>query len=129
MYLRRSGGQSQFSAPLAAQTAERAPIDALIGWVAANLRADLSVAALARRASMSERSFARVFAAETGETPAAWARRVRLEAARSALEMSARSVKEIAHTCGFSSAETMHRAFQRALHTTPLAYRARFSVR
>lgn len=129
MYLRRQGGQSQFSAPLAAQASERAPIRALIEWVAANLRADLSVSVLARRAAMSERNFARVFAAETGLTPAAWVARMRLEAARSLLERSNRSVKQIAAACGFGSPETLHRTFQRSLDTTPLAYRARFDVR
>ncbi|MGZ5971200.1 MAG: GlxA family transcriptional regulator [Polyangiales bacterium] len=129
MYLRRPGGQTQFSAPLSAQMSDRAPIDALITWVRAHLRADLSVAALARRASMSERNFARVFASATGDTPAAWVARVRLEAARSALEMSERSVKEIAADCGYQSPETLNHAFQRSLRTTPLAYRARFKVR
>jgi transcriptional regulator GlxA family with amidase domain len=129
MYLRRPGGQSQFSAPLAAQSAESGPIAALIEWVGANLAADLSIRALARRAAMSERNFARVFASETGLTPAAWVGRMRLEAARSALELSDRSVKQIAAACGFRSAETLHRAFARGLETTPLAYRARFAVR
>lgn len=129
MYLRRPGGQSQFSAPLAAQTAERAPIESLIAWVRANLCADLSVPALARRVSMSSRNFARVFVAETGQTPAAWVARVRLEAARSALEISNEPVKQIAAACGFGSTESMNHAFQRALRTTPLAYRARFAVR
>ena len=129
MYLRRPGGQSQFSAPLAAQAAERAPIDALIAWVRANLCADLSVAALARRVSMSPRNFARVFTAETGQTPAAWVARLRLEAARSALEISDDPVKSIAAACGFRSTETLDHAFQRALRTTPLAYRTRFALR
>lgn len=129
MYLRRPGGQSQFSAPLAAQTAERAPIESLIAWVRANLCADLSVPALARRVSMSDRNFARVFVAETGQTPAAWVARVRLEAARSALELSDEPVKEIAAACGFGSPESLDHAFKRALGTTPLAYRARFDLR
>ncbi len=128
MYLRRPGGQSQFSAPLAAQRAERSGIEPLVRWVRANLDADLGVAALARRAGMSERNFARVFTAETGVTPAAWVARVRLEAARAELEMSQKSVKEIAAACGYGSAESLHHAFQRALRTTPLAYRARFAA-
>ncbi|MEQ1502562.1 MAG: GlxA family transcriptional regulator [Myxococcota bacterium] len=128
MYLRRPGGQTQFSAPLEAQTAGRGPIEALIPWVRANLGADLSVPALARRAAMSPRHFARTFAAETGSTPAAWVARVRLEAARAELELSDRSVKEIARSCGYTSAEALHHAFQRALGASPLAYRARFRV-
>jgi transcriptional regulator GlxA family with amidase domain len=129
MYLRRPGGQSQFSAPLAAQSSTSAPLQTLIAWVPDNLRRDLSVTALARRVSMSERTFARVFAAEIGLTPAAWIARVRLEAARSALELTNKSVKEIAAQCGFPAAESLHRSFQRLLQTTPLAYRARFSLR
>jgi transcriptional regulator GlxA family with amidase domain len=128
MYLRRPGGQSQFSAPLAAQAVDAGPIESLIAWVRANLCADLSVPALARRVSMSERNFARVFVARTGQTPAGWVARVRLEAARSALEISDKPVKEIAAECGFGSAESLHHAFKRALRTSPLAYRARFDL-
>jgi transcriptional regulator GlxA family with amidase domain len=126
MYLRRPGGQSQFSAPLAAQSAECAPIATLLAWVATNLRVDLSVTALARRVAMSERNFARVFTKETGLTPAAWVTRLRLDAARSQLELSTRSVKQVAAVSGFRSPETLYRAFQRSLKTTPLEYRARF---
>jgi transcriptional regulator GlxA family with amidase domain len=129
MYLRRPGGQSQFSAPLAVQAAEREPLARLFDWISENLRADLSVPALARRASMSTRNFARVFLAQTGTTPAAWVQKARLEAARSALETSRRSVKEIAAACGFGPAEAMHRVFKREIGTTPLDYRARFSRR
>jgi transcriptional regulator GlxA family with amidase domain len=128
MYLRRPGGQSQFSAPLAAQRAERDGIAALVTWMSDNVRADLSVPALARRASMSVRNFARVFRRETGATPAAFVERLRLEAARRALELTRRSVKQIADASGFGTVETMHRAFRRSLGTTPLAYRARFAV-
>jgi transcriptional regulator GlxA family with amidase domain len=127
MYLRRPGGQSQFSAPLTLQGAEREPIARLFDWISANLRADLSVPALARRVSMSTRNFNRIFVAQTGTTPAAWVTKVRLEAARTALETSRRSVKEIAAACGFGPAEAMHRVFKREVGTTPLEYRERFS--
>ena len=126
MYLRRPGGQSQFSAPLAAQRAERSALSAALQWAADNLRADLSVRALARRVGMSERNFARLFVAEVGVTPAAWVRKLRIEAARRALETSRNPVKQIALRCGFASAEALHHAFQRSLRTTPLAYRSRF---
>ena len=128
MYLRRPGGQSQFSAPLAAQAAQRGPIRKLVDWIPDHLRADLSVPALAQRASMSPRNFARVFADETGMTPAAWVQRVRLEAARSLLERTGPTVKEIAARAGFTSVETMHRAFRRELGSTPQQYRTRFRV-
>jgi transcriptional regulator GlxA family with amidase domain len=91
------------------------------------LDADLSVGALARRAGMSARNFARVFTAAARSTPASFVQRQRLEAARGALEGSHRSVKEIAARSGFGTAATMHRAFQRTLGSTPLAYRARFT--
>ena len=126
MYLRRPGGQSQFSAPLAAQLTGQDPIAELVEWMRTNLQADLKVGTLARRAAMSERNFARVFAAATGVTPAVFAQRLRLEAARAELESTGRSVKEIAARCGFGRVETMHRAFQRGLGTTPRSYRARF---
>jgi transcriptional regulator GlxA family with amidase domain len=128
VYLRRPGGQSQFSAPLAAQVAEREGIRKLLLWMSENVQADLSVAALAERSSMSERTFARVFAAETRITPAAYVERLRVDAARRSLETSKKSVKQIARLCGFGTAETMHRAFRRAVGSTPLEYRARFAT-
>jgi transcriptional regulator GlxA family with amidase domain len=129
MYLRRPGGQSQYSAPLAAQRAERDEIAALARWMADNLRADLSLPALAERTHTSVRHFSRLFQAQVGRTPAAFALELRLEAARRALELTGRSVKEIAHAAGFRSLASMHRAFQRSLGITPLAYRERFGVR
>jgi transcriptional regulator GlxA family with amidase domain len=129
MYLRRPGGQSQFSAPLAAQVAEDDTIVRLTAWMATHLDADLSIEALARRAGLSVRHFARVFRRETGTTPAGHVERLRLEAARRALELTRASAKEVAAQSGFGTVETMHRAFQRTLATTPLAYRARFALR
>ena len=75
---------------------------------------------------MSGRNFARAFRAETGQTPYALVSALLLEAARRALESSNKSVKHVAVHCGFGNAMALHRAFQRALHTTPLAYRSRF---
>lgn len=126
MYLRRPGGQSQFSAPLQAQATSDEGIAGVIRWLADNLRADLSIEVLAQRAHMSVRNFARVFRRETGATPASYVEGLRLEAARRALELGTASVKQIASETGFNSAETMHRAFQRRLSVTPLQYRARF---
>jgi transcriptional regulator GlxA family with amidase domain len=128
VYLRRPGGQSQFSAPLAAQVAERDGIRKLLLWMSENVQADLSVAALAQRASMSERTFARVFNAETRFTPAAYVERLRVDAARRTLESSKKSVKQIARLCGFGTVGTMHRAFRRSVGSTPLEYRARFAT-
>lgn len=126
VYLRRPGGQSQFSAPLRAQCAEDAGIARLLPWIGNNLRADLSIEALARRAHMSPRNFSRVFRRETGSTPASFVESVRLEAARRALELGKASVKAVADQAGFGNVETLHRAFRRRLSVTPLQYRARF---
>src|SRR5262249_50814767 len=100
----------------------------LLLWMSENVQGDLSVAALAQRASMSERTFARVFAAETRFTPAAYVERLRIDAARRSLETTKKSVKQIARLSGFGTAETMHRAFRRAVGSTPLEYRARFAT-
>lgn len=128
MYLRRSGGQSQFSAPLVAQHTELDEVSKLLAWVGENLGSDLSVGALARRAAMSVRNFARVFRRETGTTPTAFVEGLRLESARRALELTKRSAKQIAGSSGFGTVETMHRAFRRSLGTTPLQYRGRFAT-
>jgi transcriptional regulator GlxA family with amidase domain len=128
VYLRRPGGQSQFSAPLAAQVAERDGMRKLLLWMSENVQADLSVAALAQRANMSERTFARVFNAETRFTPAAYVERLRVDAARRSLESSKKTVKQIARLCGFGTVETMHRAFRRSVGSTPLEYRERFTM-
>jgi transcriptional regulator GlxA family with amidase domain len=128
MYLRRPGGQSQFSLPLAAQRAQHDAVSTLVAWMSENLRADLSVDALARRASMSVRNFARVFRRETGSTPAAFVERLRMESARRDLEMTRRSAKQVAAASGFGTVETMHRAFRRSVGTTPLQYRQRFAL-
>jgi transcriptional regulator GlxA family with amidase domain len=128
VYLRRPGGQSQFSAPLAAQMAEREGLRDLLLWMTDHIDADLSVAALAHRANMSERTFARVFVAETSFTPAVFVERLRIDAARRSLEATKKSVKQIARACGFGTVETMHRAFRRAVGSTPMQYRARFAT-
>ena len=91
LFLRRPGNQSQFSATLAAQEPAREPLREVQRFVVENPAADLSVEALAARAHMSPRHFARAFAAETGVTPARYVERVRLEAARRALEDTARA--------------------------------------
>ena len=126
VFLRRPGGQSQFSAQLAAPAAERRPIREVQDWIAANPAADLSVARLAERAAMSPRNFARAFRAEVGMTPAAYVESVRVEQARIALEASDAQVETIADHCGFGTVETMRRAFHRRLGVGPAAYRSRF---
>jgi transcriptional regulator GlxA family with amidase domain len=126
LFLRRPGGQSQFSAALAAQSADREPLRDLQAWIAEDPGRDCSVPALARRVAMSPRNFARVFTREVGSTPGQFVERMRVEAARRRLEESADGVDNIASRCGFGTAETMRRAFLRTLRVPPSAYRSRF---
>ncbi len=128
LFLRRPGNQSQFSATLAAQQPEREPLREIQRQVVEDVRGDHSVEALARRAHMSPRHFARAFRAETGVTPARWVESVRLEAARRRLEDTGEPVAAIALACGFGTAETMRRVFLRALEVGPAEYRRRFQA-
>jgi transcriptional regulator GlxA family with amidase domain len=129
VYLRRPGGQSQFSVQMASQWASRAPIREVQEWLPEHLREDLSVEALSRRAAMSPRNFARAFRSQVGVTPARYVERLRVEAARASLETTQRTVKEIATEVGFGTLETMHRVFRRALGVPPAEYRRRFAPR
>jgi transcriptional regulator GlxA family with amidase domain len=126
VFLRRPGGQSQFSSQLAALPAGYEPLRELQAWVPANVSADLSVTALAERVAMSPRNFARTFRRQTGMTPGAYVESVRVEQARIALESSDAPVEQIALQCGFGTVETMRRAFHRRLGVGPAAYRSRF---
>jgi transcriptional regulator GlxA family with amidase domain len=126
LYVRRPGGQSQFSAQLSADLAEREPLREVQDWIVENPGADLSVDALADRAHMSPRNFARAFRKEVGVTPAAYVEGVRVERAQHALETSAASIETIAARSGFGTPETMRRAFRRRLGVSPGDYRSRF---
>jgi transcriptional regulator GlxA family with amidase domain len=126
LFLKRPGGQAQFSAQLAAQVADREPLRELQEWLPDNLGEDLSVPALARRACMSERNFARAFRGETGMTPAAYVEMARVESARIALETSNVPVETVARQAGFGTVETMRRAFRRRVGVSPNSYRGRF---
>jgi transcriptional regulator GlxA family with amidase domain len=126
LFLRRPANQSQFSAPLQAQVAERDGIRQAQHLVAEHPEGDCSVAALARVAMMSERNFARCFTAEVGLTPARYVERVRVETARRMLEDTDDGVEAIAAAAGFGTAETMRRTFLRLLRTNPTEYRRRF---
>jgi transcriptional regulator GlxA family with amidase domain len=125
-FLKRPGGQAQFSAQLSAQLAEREPLAELQGWILEHPEADCSVIALARRAGMSPRNFARVFGREVGMTPACFVENARVEAARRRLEESDAGVEAVAEAVGFGSAETLRRAFLRRVRVSPGAYRSRF---
>ena len=129
VFVRRPGGQSQFSAQLRAQPATSPPIVDVQRWLSDNLVDDLSVDSLAARAAMSPRNFARAFRRETGTTPAVYVEQVRVEAARRLLETTDRTVSAVAHDVGIRHAETLHRAFRRRVGTTPDLYRQHFSRR
>ncbi|QQD52566.1 DJ-1/PfpI family protein [Pseudomonas fluorescens BBc6R8] len=126
MYFKRPGGQSQFSAQLAAQTAERTNIRQIQTYIVDNLAADLSVALLAQRADMSERNFARVFKAEGGFTPAEFVELARIDQARRLIEGSNVSLKRLADQVGYANVDGFRRAFVRRLGVPPSDYRKRF---
>ena len=127
LFLRRPGGQSQFSVQLSHAWAENEPIRDLQGWIFDHLQEDLSVDALASRVAMSPRNFRRVFARQVGTTPARFVELARVESARRHLEGTNEPVDRIASVCGFGSAERMRCAFVRTLGVSPAAYRNRFS--
>ncbi|MFM0312952.1 helix-turn-helix domain-containing protein [Paraburkholderia sp. RL17-383-BIF-A] len=126
VFMKRPGGQSQFSAALAAQASANGPFEALHSWMAAHLRDDLSVERLAERIRMSPRTFARRYVDEVGRTPAKTVSALRLEAASRALAESRRPLKRIALDCGFGSEQNLRRAFLRRFGVLPLDYRERF---
>jgi transcriptional regulator GlxA family with amidase domain len=126
LFLRRPGNQSQFSATLATQQPHREPLREAQRYALENPAADLSVEAMAERAHLSPRHFARSFRAEVGVTPARYVEHVRLEAARRRLEDTPDPVAAIAASCGFGTPETMRRVFLRALGVGPAEYRRRF---
>jgi transcriptional regulator GlxA family with amidase domain len=127
VFLKRPGGQAQFSAALSLQAAEDR-FGALHNWINRHLADDLSVPVLAGQASMSERSFSRRYTEATGLPPGRAVERLRVEAARRLLSDSRLPVKRIAQRCGFGSEETMRRSFLRLLAATPQDYRSRFSA-
>jgi len=127
VFLKRPGGQAQFSAALSLH-GETDRFGALHEWIARNLGARLSAAALAERIGMSERSFLRRYRAATGATPARAVERLRVEAAQRQLCESSDTLARIAARCGFGSLDTMRRGFLRVAGVPPEAYRRRFSL-
>jgi len=126
LFLKRPGGQSQFSTFLAAQETGSERFRKLQLWVLDNLTADLSVSALAERMAMSPRNFARAFASEVGQTPGKFVQQARLESARRMLEETNHHVDQVAWRCGYNSPETLRRAFLKYLRVPPGDYRHRF---
>ncbi|HEY5793768.1 MAG TPA: GlxA family transcriptional regulator [Bosea sp. (in: a-proteobacteria)] len=126
VFLKRAGGQTQFSVPLALQEAEDGGFETLHRWMQDHLGEDLRVEVLAARVAMSPRTFARLYFARTGRTPAKVVEELRLEAARRALEETRQSIKEIATRSGFVDEERMRRAFRRKIGVSPQDYRGKF---
>jgi transcriptional regulator GlxA family with amidase domain len=126
LFVRRPGGQSQFSNQLQAQSAERGPLRDLQTWIVDHPASELSVTALADRVAMSPRHFTRVFTRETGVTPAVYVERTRVDVARRLLEETGLGLDAVADAVGFGSVETLRRAFHRTLGVAPSDYRARF---
>lgn len=127
VFLKRPGGQSQFSVTLSLQK-EGNRFDELHAWISENLTKDLGIPTLALQAGMSERSFVRHYRADTGQTPARAIELIRVETARRLLSDTGVPIKRVAVQCGFGSEETLRRSFLRAMGVTPQAYRERFSV-
>ncbi|MFC9295292.1 GlxA family transcriptional regulator [Streptomyces sp. NPDC057011] len=126
VFLRRPGNQAQFSAQLEAQTARREPLRDVQQWITEHPDGDLSVEALAARARLSPRHFARAFQSETGVTPGRYVERVRVEHARRLLEDSGAGVAQISRACGYGTPEALRRAFVKTLGQSPAEYRRRF---
>jgi transcriptional regulator GlxA family with amidase domain len=128
VFMQRSGGQSQFSAPLTAQAREGGRFAGLHAWIATHLHEDLRVERLAQQAGMSPRTFARTYAGQIGCTPARTVEQMRLEAARRALEESTLPLKAVAAQTGYGEEQNLRRVFLRQLGITPGDYRRRFSA-
>jgi transcriptional regulator GlxA family with amidase domain len=126
MFLRRPGGQTQFSSLLAAQSSDRRPLQDLQAWIVEHLTADLGVTTLAARCRMSPRHFARLFVGELGVTPAHFVTRTRVTAARVLLQSTDYSMKEVASRCGFGGPDSMRRSFMRLLGVAPSDYSTHF---
>jgi transcriptional regulator GlxA family with amidase domain len=129
IYMKRPGGQSQFSELLRSQSLSSTAFENLHLWISSNLGDELNVGLLAKRVGMSPRNFARSYKAKTGRTPAKAVEMFRLEAARRLLEDTDHGVDRVARSCGFGDEERMRTTFRRHLAISPRDYRRRFSTR
>ncbi|WP_336600633.1 GlxA family transcriptional regulator [Paraburkholderia bengalensis] len=126
VYLRRAGGQSQFSPLLESQAAPGSQASSLQQYILDNLQVNHTVSSLAARVHMSARNLARTFVKECGMTPIAFLGNARIDAARRYLEATDLSLREIARRCGFDSTDALRRVFARRLQINPAEYRDRF---
>lgn len=127
VFLRRSGGQSQYSGSLAAQVNASPRLAKLIEWITDNPTADLGVPELARRAGMAPRTFNRAFARETGTSPGKFVSEVRLRHSQRLLESTEWPLARVAERSGYGSIDALERAFRKALRISPMHYRQRFA--
>jgi transcriptional regulator GlxA family with amidase domain len=128
MFIRRAGGQSQFSPHLRVVETDHEKLRELLSYISEHIEGTLDIPSLAKRIGMSVRNFSRRFRAETGETPATYIERIRIEHARKLLEDTQSGIDEIATRSGFGHAETLRRAFARRIGLSPSEYRGRFGV-
>jgi transcriptional regulator GlxA family with amidase domain len=129
VYLKRPGGQEQYSEPLKFQTSSNDAFSELIGWMIGHLHHDLSVETLAAKACLGPRQFSRRFKNGFGTTPAAFVENLRLDEARQRLTMPNQNIESVAASVGFKSADVFRRAFERRYGITPGSYRKRFNLR
>jgi transcriptional regulator GlxA family with amidase domain len=129
VYMKRPGGQEQYSEPLQFQLQSRSRFADLLPWVLAHLDQDLSVEALAKRISLCPRQFSRRFTQEFGSSPASFVRRLRLDEARERLAAPDCSVEGVARSVGFNDADNFRRAFERCFGIAPSEYRGRFTAK
>jgi transcriptional regulator GlxA family with amidase domain len=129
VYMKRPGGQEQYSEPLQFQLQSRSRFADLLPWVVAHLDQDLSVEALAKRISLCPRQFSRRFTQEFGSSPACFVRRLRLDEARERLAAPDCSVEGVARSVGFNDADNFRRAFERCFGIAPSEYRGRFTAK
>jgi transcriptional regulator GlxA family with amidase domain len=127
LFLRRPGGQAQFSVALSSQRASSPTLRELCDWITGQLQNDLTIEALADHLSISVRSVIRIFRRELNTTPARYVEDIRLEAVRRALELGTQSLKKIAGQCGYRSLDVMRKAFLRRIGVSPNEYARRFS--
>jgi transcriptional regulator GlxA family with amidase domain len=128
LFMRRPGGQTQYSAGLNVQAAATPRLRKLVSEISADPSGDLTLPALAARAGMTERTFSRVFQKDTGTTPAAFVEMARVDRAKALLETSDWPLARVAERAGFGSLDGLHRAFQKRLGATPGDYRHRFGL-
>lgn len=127
VFMKRPGGQSQFSVPLQAQALGKGDFAELHAWVAANLTRDLTIDRLAEHCGMTPRTFARAYVAKNARTPGRMVEAIRLEAACRALEETRLPLKSIAANTGYGDEQNLRRVFQRQFSISPSQYRERFS--